>query len=210
MRKKTCKARSCKQKFTPRNSLQVVCSPKCAIEHARALADKKQLAKKKQWAREKREYYANDVQKQLGLTQTVFNRVRVLEELIWFRERGMEPECISCGKTNMDWCCGHFKTVGAQSNLRFDMMNTHLQCNYYCNQNLSGNIEGNKVTRGYKQGLIDRFGEERAQEIIDHCETNTDPVKWSAKDLMQYRKELSRRERELKAKLNELEVGVSA
>lgn len=49
--------------------------------------------------------------------------------------------------------------------------------------NLSGDISGTKTTRGYKQGLIDRFGEEQGQDIIDYCESNTAPVKWSWEEL---------------------------
>ena len=39
-----------------------------------------------------------DLKWQHKLTQKTFNRMRVLEELLWFKERGLEPECISCGR----------------------------------------------------------------------------------------------------------------
>lgn len=136
------------------------------------------------------------------LTQTAFNRMRVLEEKLWFKQRAREPECISCGKKNMDWCCGHFKTRGAQGNLRYDRKNTYLQCNRYCNKALSGNIEGNKNSRGYKQGLIDRFGELEAKEIIDYCETNTEVKKWAKEELKQLRAQFNKRARELEEILN--------
>lgn len=139
-----------------------------------------------------RELNRKDVQWQLKQTQPAFNKMRVLEELAWFEERGLEPECISCGKKNMDWCCGHFKTRGAQSNLRFDRKNTFLQCNRYCNMGLSANIEGTKTTRGYKKGLLERFGEEEGQEIIDYCETHTEPHKWTCEELEEMRAEFNR------------------
>ena len=126
----------------------------------------------------------------LDLTQKSFNKMRVLEEKLWFKRRGQEPECISCGRTNMDWCCGHYKTRGSQSNLRFDRNNTFLQCNWHCNKNLSGNISGDKNTRGYKQGLKERFGLEKAKEIMDYCETNTKPRKWNKDELTEMRKNL--------------------
>ena len=62
-------------------------------------------------------------------TQPRFNRMRVLQELKWFRDRGLEPTCISCGKPlgGDQWCCGHFKTRGAQSGLKYDPMNAYIQ-----------------------------------------------------------------------------------
>lgn len=191
------KCRECRKPFKPYNTLQVACSPKCALA-----IGKKELAKKaerqaKQARAERREFNRRDLRWQHKQCQRVFNRMRVLEEIEWFRERGMEPECISCGKTRMDWCCGHFKTVGAQSNLRYDRSNTYLQCNRYCNSGLSGNIEGNKNTRGYKRGLVERFGEEGARRIIDYCESNTAPANCDWQELEALRKQWNQRIREL-------------
>jgi hypothetical protein len=97
----------------------------------------------------------------------------------------------------MDWCCGHYKTVGAQSGLRYDRQNTFLQCNRYCNKGLSGNIAGNKNTRGYTQGLADRFGQAEADKIIEYCEARTAPVKWDWQELEAWRKEWNIKYREL-------------
>jgi hypothetical protein len=120
-------------------------------------------------------------------TQAAFNKMRVLQEKLWFKERGLEPECISCGKQNMDWCCGHLKTRGSQRELAYDERNTYLQCNRYCNKGLSGNINGNKTTRGYLQGLRDRFGDECADEIIAYLERKR-VKKWSWQELEEMRK----------------------
>ena len=173
------------------------CMAKHGIEKAKASPQKIRQVKRKEASKEKREFNRKDIKWQHKQCQPVFNRMRVLEELQWFRDRGMEPECISCGKRNMDWCCGHFKTVGAQSGLRYDRMNTYLQCNRYCNKALSGNIEGNKTTRGYKQGLRDRFGDEEAERIIEYCDSQTKPVKWDWQDMEEWRKEWAKRVREL-------------
>lgn len=143
--------------------------------------------KDKEFKERKAKFDLNDLPKQHKLTQTVFNRLRVLQELKWFKDRGLDPECISCGKTNMDFCCGHFKSRGAQGNLRYDVNNTFLQCNRYCNMALSGNIEGNKNTRGYKVGLVKRFGGEEAKRIIDYCEKNTQIKKWTGSELQELR-----------------------
>lgn len=133
------------------------------------------------------------------LTQTAFNKMRVLEERLWFQQAGLESECISCGKNNMDWCCGHFKSRGASSELRYDRMNTHLQCNYYCNRNLSGNIHGTKTTRGYIEGLKQRFGEDEAQEIIDYCESDKQVKRWTMEELKEMRSEYYERIRLLES-----------
>lgn len=63
--------------------------------------------------------------------------------------------------------------------------------------NLSGNISGTKTTRGYKRGLKDRFGEEEGQKIIDYCESNTAPVKWSWEELEKKRAKYNARIREI-------------
>lgn len=194
---RTKKCRACKTKFEPRNSLQVACSPGCALTLVRKDKQRKADKATKQAKAERRAFNRRDLTWQHKQCQRVFNRMRVLEELHWFRERGKEPECISCGKTHMDWCCGHFKTRGAQPGLRYDRMNTFLQCNKACNESLSGNIEGNRTSRGYKQGLVERFGEAEAKRIMDYCESKTAPVKWDWQELEALRKEWNQRIREL-------------
>jgi hypothetical protein len=147
--------------------------------------------------KKKKEFNRKDLGWQHKNTQPVFNRMRVIEELKWFNDAGIEPTCISCGKINMDWCCGHFKTVGAQGILRYDRNNTYLQCNRYCNMGLSGNIAGNKNTRGYKQGLIDRFGKNEAAKIFDYCEQNNNAKKWEWQELEEMRMNFFKRIKEL-------------
>jgi len=168
----------------------------------RLKAEKKEKAVKKKVDKAfKQKVKIETVKYQHGLTQTVFNRMRVLEEKEWFRAMGIEPYCISCQKTDMDWCNGHLKTVGSQGNLRYDRMNTYLQCNWACNMNLSGNIEGNKTSIGYKQGLIFRFGEEEGQTILDYCETHTEKADWYWEDLKNFRAECAATIRQLESNM---------
>ncbi len=183
----------------------------CGIDHAIAFArDKQQKDAEKRRAKVKksakkdlREFNRKDVRWQHKQTQPVFNRMRVLQELKWFRDRRIEPQCISCGKElgGDQWCCGHFKTVGAQSGLRYDPVNTRLQHNRNCNMGLSGDIYGTKNTHGYIQGLKNRFGDSEGQAIIDHCETNTAPVKWEWQQLETMRAEFSAEIRRLEKDL---------
>ena len=158
------------------------------VENKIKLVEKGRKIKRKEATTARRDFNKKDIKWQHKQCQTVFNRLRVLQEKLWFKERGIEHYCISCLKTNMDWCCGHFKTRGSQPNLRYDESNTFLQCNRYCNMGLSGNIAGNKNTIGYIAGLKHRFGLERATEIIDYCESNTKPVKWTCEQLEEMRK----------------------
>ena len=191
------KCKVCKTPFEPYNSLAVACSASCALIHGKAETAKRAAKKTKQAKKERLEFNRRHLRWQHEQCKTSFNRLRVQEEFQWFAERGLEPECISCGKVKMDWCCGHFKTVGAQSGIRYDRMNAYLQCNRYCNQSLSGNLDGNKNTRGYKRGLAERFGEDAAQQIIKHCETKTAPIKWDWQEMEAWRKEWNEQFREL-------------
>lgn len=198
--KKRCK--QCREYYPANEMIKLPAGTFCTIEHATEFAqDKAKKDREKQRENKhkelKKKVKREDIGHQKDLTQRVFNKLRVLQELKWFKERGIEPECISCGKQNMDWCCGHFKTRGSQSNLRYDPKNTYLQCNRYCNSALSGNIEGTKTTRGYKQGLIERFGEEKASEIFEYCKTNTAPRKFSSDELIEMRKDFNRQIKEL-------------
>ena len=203
--KKSCKV--CGAKFNPFKTTQVVCSVACAAEYARAKEAKKQERQRKQIQKQNRKDLAElnrrDRKWQIKQTQASFNKLRKLQEFMWFKERNLEPECISCGKTKMDWCCGHFKTVGASPGLRFDPMNTYLQCNKYCNMSLSGNIEGTATTRGYKQGLIERFGEEKAAEIFDYCE-RMHRADWTCEELEQMRKGMNAQIRDLEKQLQDV------
>jgi len=185
----------CKAKFEPKYFLQKACfDPACLAEWSKLDRETKTDEKFKE---KKKAFNLSDTKKQHELTQKAFNKLRVLQEIKWFKGKGLEPECISCGKTNMDWCCGHFKTRGSQGGLRYDVKNTFLQCNRYCNMGLSGNISGNKDTRGYIQGLHDRFGDEEAKAIIDYCETNTDVKKWTGEELSALRKDINKQIKDL-------------
>lgn len=199
------KCKQCKSPFTPFNSLQKVCGAQCAQAFAIAEREKKEAKTKSDEVKRVRQRLKQldktSLPWQHKQTQKAFNKMRKLQEVLWFKERGLEPECISCGKTKMDWCCGHLKTVGAHSELRYDEVNTYLQCNRYCNQGLSGNINGNKTTRGYIQGLKDRFGETKASEIIAYVETRPNK-KWTWQEVEEIRKKCNEEIRRIERIMN--------
>lgn len=158
-------------------------------------------ARDKAYSKDLRDFNRKQLSWQHKQTQPVFNKMRVLQEHKWFRDRGLTPTCISCNKPDMDFCCGHLKTVGAQGLLRYDPINNYLQCNAYCNKGLSANLSGNKTTRGYIKGLIERFGQEEGQKIIDYCETNNALAKWDWEELEKFRAECAKEVRKLKKEL---------
>lgn len=182
--------------FVQYRTLQAVCSPRCAIKEAKAKTEKKE---RQQLAVRKKALKSDDRRHQLKLTQMSFNKLRKLQEYKWFADRGLQPTCISCGKEKGgdSWACGHFKTVAGHSALRFDEKNTYLQHNFRCNSNLSGDINGTATTHGYKQGLINRFGEDEGQAIIDYCESYKEPLNYTCEELISIRKKFSKLIRQL-------------
>ena len=177
-RKKKCKV--CNEVFQPERQMQPCCSIKCAIL-------KVQIDKKAKFDKETRlkKEAIKPQSKWRSEAQALFNKMRRLEELLWFKERGIEPYCISCQKPlgSDQWCNGHFKTRGARPDLAFDKMNSYLQHNVRCNMALSGDIEG------YKKGLVIRFGELEAENIINYCEIVQDTPKRTVDDWKKMKKE---------------------
>lgn len=190
------KCKGCGNQFIPWNSFTKVCSIPCAITFA---DNATRVKKEKENKKRKKEFYEQDIQWQHTQCEKSFNRLRKLQEYKWFADRGLDPTCISCGKTigNDLWANGHFRTVGAQGALRYDFKNCYLQHNFRCNKELSGDINGTKTTIGYKKGLAKRFGEEMAGEIISYCENNNATVKWAWQDMKLWRQEWNKEIREL-------------
>lgn len=183
------KCRVCPARFEPFNSTQIACSPGCAYKLVQANKQKK--ARKQQLADKQRiKSYAVKMKE----LQVVFNELRRMEEFAWFKERNIEPYCISCLKPlgNDQWCCGHFKTTKARPDLRFDKMNTYLQHNVRCNQMMSGDIEG------YKLGLAYRFGDDEAKRIINHCDKVNSSYKLEDDQIALIKKQWRKKIRELK------------
>ncbi len=83
----------------------------------------------------------------LKLLQIVFNK--------YIRLRDVAKGCISCGgQLNKKFDAGHYYSVGAYPNLRFNEDNCHGQC-VFCNQHRHGNIHE------YSINLPNRIGQER-------------------------------------------------
>lgn len=141
---KTC--RVCRAEFQPVKPLQKVCGYACALTLAaadRAKAEKCAIVKDRKATKEalgrlkSRATWAREA-------QAAFNA--------FIRLRDADLPCISCGRFHQgQWHAGHYRSVGAAPELRFDVLNVHKQC-APCNTHLSGNITK------YRAGLIDRMG----------------------------------------------------
>lgn len=167
-RQKKCEVRTCRAPFVPVKPFQTWCSSDCAIVILRAKQDKERLAFEQ---RERREIRAAKERvkprsEHMKEAQDAFNA--------WVRERDYGQPCISCGTTaDIQYCAGHYRTVGACPELRFDPLNVHRQCNKNCNLEKSGNIVE------YRIRLVKKIGAEK----VAWLEGPHEPKKYSIEDL---------------------------
>lgn len=113
-------------------------------------AQKERIKTKGEWAKE---------------AQTQFNR--------FIRLRDKNRRCISCQRHHQgQYHAGHYRTVGANPELRFDESNCHKQC-APCNNHLSGNITN------YRINLIKRIG----QAEVDRIEGFNELKRYTVEDL---------------------------
>lgn len=173
----------CKSEATERFGLKLFCGFEHAAEWAKNAQDKRKSKEKTEARRKDREKLKSlKTQKEWSAeVQQVFNKMRRLEELLWFKQQGLEPICISCQKPlgNDVWACGHYKTRGARSDLAFERLNTHLQHNFGCNSNKSGDVDGQKI------GYVLRYGKEQAEKILADLDVRREikkrtPEQWEA------------------------------
>ena len=180
------KCRQCQSLFTPRNSFHKLCVTRCAIEYVKASSVENKRtgvgkARKAEYRVDKAKFNDKDRPWWLKKTQIDFNKM--------IRLRDRDLPCISCGTTNpnIQYAAGHYRTVAAAGELRFDELNCHKQCNANCNQARSGNIGE------YRIGLVKKIG----LEAVEALEGPHEPMKYTIDDLKQLRVEI-------KAKIKEL------
>lgn len=194
---KPSKCKVCKNEYQRLRPLQKVCSPLCAMSHAReqlqkkvqteAKADRKEVAAKLDAMRTKPQL--------TKLAQTAFNE--------FIRERDYGNPCICCGKpvpndgrsNAVD--AGHYRSVGSAPHLRFDEKNCHAQLKH-CNQYLAGNHVN------YRKGLIEKIG----QRDVDLLEADQTIRKYTKEGLQEiarhYKAEARKLKKQREAKESEL------
>lgn len=152
---KKCRNTACRKPFqveTPMAAKATWCSTDCAMA---ILQRKREKAKDEKEKRERREYReAKEQQKSPAdhakVAQDAFNA--------WVRERDHGKPCISCGtRKDVQYAAGHYRSVGACKELRFEPLNVHRQCNRNCNSGKSGNIVE------YRIGLVKKIGLDKVE-----------------------------------------------
>ncbi|MDH3325147.1 MAG: recombination protein NinG [Gammaproteobacteria bacterium] len=203
-----CAYKDCRKWIVRERLGQKTCNPICALawikdkqadeyKKIRVNQEKKSKdaeKKKKAFLKERKEAIKSNSEL-LSDAQTIFNRMRRLEDLKEFAQNNMAPECISCRTTNPDiqYAGGHYFSVGARPELRFNKNNVHYQCNYHCNQQLSANKDQ------YKPWLIKKIG----QSEYDKMKADHTPKNYTNDQLRTMKKEWSKECRELKLWLDE-------
>lgn len=172
------------------------CSAKCLADHTK---DKRISAQKKKEAKAHREAKER-VKRSCDLkreAQTAFNA--------FIRARDMDKECISCDqtideveldqmwKTGGAWDCGHYLTVGAHEELRFEELNAHRQCKS-CNAG-SGKYtkKGHTVAQRYREKLIERIGLDK----VEWLEGPHEPKRYRAEDYRAIRDKYKEKKKQL-------------
>ncbi len=162
--------RQCGKEFQPVRSMQVLCSGRCAIRQATA-ASKAKKAAERATTRARRESLKT-IPQRIKDAQHAFNA--------WVRARDANQPCICCGlplgagDIGGAYDCGHYRSTGSASHLRFDERNAHAQrkvCNRY----------GAGRAVDYRVGLIARIG----REAVEALESDNKPRKWTHAELIQ-------------------------
>lgn len=165
----------CRVEYKKWRMTQKVCgSVECAAEYARQVREKeerKELRARKEKLKTRTQW--------LKEAQIEFNR--------YIRERDSDLPCISCGRFHGgSYDAGHYRSVGAAPQLRFDEANCHKQC-VPCNQHKSGNaIE-------YRRGLVERIGLQRVAIL----EANSETIRWTIEDAKRIKAEYKAKTAEL-------------
>jgi hypothetical protein len=168
MKKKTIrpkKCRACKELFTPFSSLAKACSVACSLKiiNDEKIKDFNRETRRLKSAIKTRGDWLKE-------TQQVFNK--------YIRLRDAGEPCISCQnpapkKIN----AGHYKSVGAHPELRFEECQVNLQCEH-CNSFKSGNqVE-------YRKHLIVKIG----IGAVEWIEGPHEPKRYTIEDLKELKK----------------------
>lgn len=111
---------------------------------------------------------------------------QAFNDFIRYRDRHLP--CISCGRHHDgQYHAGHFRTTGANPELRFNEDNCHRQC-APCNNHLSGNLIN------YRPALILKIGQVRFDALMGQHEL----PKWGRDDYIRIRDEYRAKLKELK------------
>jgi len=188
-RPKKCSVKTCRASFVPKVSFQSWCSPDCAVVIAR---DKQEKKRKSLASIERREI---KVRKEKLKSRADHLREAQAAVNEYVRLRDAHLPCISCDSmpndsdliTGSRWDAGHYRSVGACPELRFEPLNIHRQC-VKCNRNLSGNAVE------YRIRLVLRIG----AETVAWLEGPHEPRKYTVEEIKTIKAEYRAKTKELK------------
>lgn len=153
--------------------MQKVCDWGCAMSLAisvRAKIEKREMVKDKRETKAKLDGIKT-IPMLIKEAQIVFNK--------FIRLRDQDKPCICCGRplgtsdVGGAFDCGHWRSVGSASHLRFDERNAHGQtkaCNRY----------GAGRAVDYRAGLLVRLG----REAVEALESDNHVHKWTREELI--------------------------
>lgn len=148
----------CRSEYYVRNSFEkktiLTCNnSECKLEFIRNHPDKARKVEKTMVRKELKDL------REKGMTRSDYLKLAQIAFNTFIRHRDKDQPCISCGrKLNAKFDAGHFYSVGAFPNLRFEELNNHAQC-VQCNRDKSGNL------LEYREGLIARIGQEKFDQL---------------------------------------------
>lgn len=177
------KCKVCRTEYEPTKPMQTVCGFDCALTLSfseRAKAEKVALVKDKRETKQKLDKLKTKAQ-WASEAQAAFNK--------FIRLRDHAQPCISCGRHHGgQYHAGHFLSVGARPELRFEELNVHKQC-APCNTHLSGNAVL------FRKGLMGKLG----IELVEWLEGPHDPRKDTVDDLKAIKAKYTTKARALEA-----------
>lgn len=179
VKRKRCKV--CNELFLSYNTLQKVCSPKCAIEFnkRKVKADK---------------YTINNLIKEKKERESLSRAIRftTLKVHKYVRLRDKGKPCISCDcEWHDDFQAGHFYSAGKYTSIKFDLDNINGQCPQ-CNIFNEGEHDR------YALSLPNRIGDDRHQNLIKRAQMSLKHVKkWTRIELKEIQKGINLKLKEL-------------
>lgn len=182
---KTCRNPACSISFTPQRLGQAVCSPACAIAHAATNKPNQEKARKSL-----AEIGRKEIRAAKERVKTRGDHAREAQQAFneWIRLRDAALPCVSCGRHHDgQYHAGHYRTVGANPELRFEPLNVHKQC-APCNNHKSGDIVN------YRIELVKRIG----ADMVEWLEGPHKARKYTIEEIKAIKAEYKAKIKELK------------
>ncbi|HBB6752219.1 TPA: recombination protein NinG [Citrobacter freundii] len=179
----------CREWFYHRFPNEWWCCPEHGAEYGIMLREKEKVKKEQQRKKEAQQERRNLKIRKLAVKPlSYFAKQAQTEFNAFIRERDADLPCISCGRFHDgQYHAGHYRTVGANPELRFSEDNCHRQC-APCNNHLSGNIEN------YTPAIKAKIGEQAYQLLMGAHE----PQRYRREDFERIRDEYKAKRKALK------------